>query len=212
MQLSRLTWPFPFLVRLGWATSKTPNPDLSCARGRVFLLRGNAIVFSSGLGGLCSALRRCGLWAEDLRCVGDLWARRQLMAAKRSGILRGPIIFIGHSCGGRYSLFGAQALQRAGIAVDLVIGLDVAFPPLVPGNVKRAINLFVGGWRLYPAGHFQAEVGTTTRVENIDLNSIDSSVSARSLHHLNVTNSADVQTYVLQRVLETVGESQNPVE
>jgi hypothetical protein len=212
MQFSRLTWPFPFLVRLGWATSKTPNPDPSCARGRVFLLRGNAIIFSGGFGGLCSALRRCGVWAEDFRCVGDLWACRQLAAEKRAGRLRGPIVFVGHSCGGRYALYGARALQRAGVTVDLVIGLDVAFPPLVPGNVKRAINLYFGGWRIYPAGRFQAEPGAGTRVENIDLNGIDSPVATHGLHHLNLTTSADVQAYVLQRVLETVADSGNPVE
>jgi hypothetical protein len=212
LHFSRLTWPFPFLVRLGWATCKTPNPDLGSVRSRVFLLRGNGIFFSGGFSGLCTALRRCGVWTEDLRCVGDWWACRQLIADKRAGRLQGPIIFVGHSCGGRYALYGARALQQVGLTVDLVIGLDVAFPPVVPGNVKRAINLYIGGWRLYPSGRFRAEPGTTTQVENIDLTGDAVPVSARGLHHLNVTNSTDVRSYILQRILETIGESRIPVE
>ncbi len=212
IHLSRLTWPFPFLVRLGWATCRTPNPHSATAPAHVFFLRGQAILFSGGFGTLCDALRRRGVWAEDLRCIGDLWARRWLVAEKRAGRWHGPIVFVGHSCGGRYALYAAQALQRLGVAVDLVVGLDVAFPPVVPGNVKRAINLHRGGWRIYPAGRFQAEPGAATLIENIDLCAEDSPVPARWLHHLNFTNSAAMQEYVLRRVLETVAESQNLVE
>jgi len=204
MHFSRLTWPFPFLVRLGWATRKTANPDVACSNGRVFLLRGKAIVFSGGFGTLCNDLRQHGVWAEDLRCIGDWWAQRHLVAEKQAGTLRGPIVFIGHSCGGRYALHGAQALQRAGIAVDLVVCLDVAFPPLVPSNVKRALNLYLGGCRLYPAGRLRSEPGAETHIENIDLRAADSPISAGGLHHLNITSRATVQAFVLQRVRQTV--------
>src|SRR5438445_1769153 len=117
MRLSAALWPFPFGVRLGWATAGAPNPDPSRARGRVFLLRGNAVVFSGGFGTLCTELRRAGLWAEDLRCVGDRWACRRLVADRRAGRPGGPVVFVGHSCGGRYSLHAAGRLQDAGIAV-----------------------------------------------------------------------------------------------
>jgi hypothetical protein len=204
MHVSRLTWPFPFLVRLGWATTKTTNPDLACATGRVFLLRGKALVFSTGFGALCNDLRQHGVWAEDLRCIGDWWARRHLAAEKQAGTLRGPIVFVGHSCGGRYSLYGAEALRRAGIAVDLVICLDVAFPPLVPSNVKRALNLYLGGCRLYPAARLRAEPGAETHIENIDLRAADSPIPAHGLHHLNITSCSNLQAFVLQRIRETV--------
>jgi hypothetical protein len=66
MRLSALLWPFSFGVRLGWATARMPNPDVDRARGRVFLLRGNGVVFSRGFGDLCAALRRAGVWAVYL--------------------------------------------------------------------------------------------------------------------------------------------------
>src|SRR5262249_25128110 len=124
MKVCTWTWPFPFGVRLGWASTRSPNPDRRHARGRVYLLRGNGIFFSQGLGILCGKLGRRGIWAEDLRCVRDLWAYRHLLADWRAGWLQGPLIFVGHSCGGRYSLFTARKLQKLGIPVDLLVCLD----------------------------------------------------------------------------------------
>jgi hypothetical protein len=58
MRLSALTWPFPFLVRPGWATAGVPNPNPAQALGHAFLLRGNGAVFSRGFGRICAALRQ----------------------------------------------------------------------------------------------------------------------------------------------------------
>ena len=121
-----LTWPFCFGVRLGWATARTSNPDPGGALGRVYLLRGNAVIFSRGFGIICDRLRRAGLWAEDLRCVGDRWIRRTLVADQQAGRLNGPVILVGHSCGGRSALFTAQELARRNIPVDLLVCIDVA--------------------------------------------------------------------------------------
>jgi hypothetical protein len=70
---------------------------MSQALGRAYFLRGNAIAFSRGFGVLCNQLRKMGVWAEDLRCVGDRWVRKHLIADHRAGNLRGPVILVGHS-------------------------------------------------------------------------------------------------------------------
>jgi hypothetical protein len=204
LRLSAWLWPFHFGVRLGWASARVPNPDPCRARGRVFLLRGNALVFSAGFGALCDELRRAGLWAEDLRCVGDRWACRTLVADRDAGRLRGPVIFVGHSCGGRYALHAARKLETEGIRVDLVVCLDVALPQEVPGNVGRAVNLYLTRWRLYPARPLRPAPGSTAVIENLDLNASDSPVDARGLHHLNLTASPGVRALVRERVLATV--------
>ena len=144
-----------------------------------FCCAATASFFSRGFRVLCSELRRRNVWAEDLRCVGDRWACRYLRAEQRAGRLRGPIVFVGHSCGGRYCLYGAHELQQADIPVDLVVCLDVALPP-VPGNVKRAVNLYRSGPRLYPARPLIAAPGSSAEITNIELNAAGSPVNAQS--------------------------------
>lgn len=204
MRISTYTWPFRFGVRLGWVSAGVVNPSAAKARGRVYLLRGNGIFFSRGLGLLCGQLRREGVWAEDLRCVGDRWAVHHLQRDWRAGRLDGPLVFVGHSCGGRYSLFAAHLLQTLGIEVDLLVCLDVALPPEVPANVKRAVNIFRTRWRLYPAGALRPAPGSSAAIENLDLDAPDSPVPGTWLHHLNLTDSPAVQQLVLSRVRQVL--------
>jgi len=209
MRLSSITWPFPFLVRLGWATARVRNPDPATARGKAFLLRGNALVFSPGMGSLCRRLRQLGIWAEDLRCVGDRWVVRHLLAEQRTGHRCRPLIFIGHSCGGRYSLYAAHALEKAGIPVELVICVDVALAPPVPANVRKAVHLYLTQRRVYPARPLLAAPGSHAVIQNVDLNGPGSPASPRGLFHLNITNSAGIQQFILEQVLDAVA---NPHE
>ncbi len=199
-----LTWPFCFGVRLGWATVRTPNPDPDEAVGRVYLLRGNAVIFSRGFGTICDRLRRAGLWAEDLRCVGDRWVRRSLIADHRAGRLQVPVILVGHSCGGRYALFTAQQLAHWNIPIELLVCIDVAIPFAVPANVREAVHLYRSQRRVYPARPLEAVPGTAARILNMDLDAPDSPIAPRGLHHLNITASPAMQNWVVGRVLETI--------
>jgi hypothetical protein len=197
MRPSTWFWPFTFGVRLGWFSAGVANPDPTRALARVFLLRGQGMVFSRGLSVLCGVLRRAGIWAEDLRCVGDAWILDHLETERRAGRTLGPLLFVGHSCGGRAALFAARELEKRGVVVDLVVCVDVALPPEVPGNVRRALNITRSRWRLYPAGTLRAAPGSAARIENIDL---DEPVFAWWLQHLNFTDSPQVQALVLGRI------------
>jgi hypothetical protein len=205
MRLAALLWPFPFGVRLGWATTRVPNPEIGRARARVYLLRGQAIVFSRGFGAMCDRLRREGVWAEDLRGVGDCWVRRRLIADHEGGRLSGPVILVGHSCGARYSLFTAHELARRGIAVELVVCVDVAIPYEVAANVRHAANLFRSQGRIYPARPLVNAAGSAARITNVDLDAADSPIAPDGVHHLNMTASLAVQDWIVARILEAVG-------
>lgn len=185
--MSPVTWLLPAAARLGWATAAVPNPPAEEARATAYLFRGNGTVFSRGFGRLCDRLRAAGVWAEDLRCVGDRWACRHLTAHRAAGRLAGPVALVGHSRGGRRALAAAARLGRAGMTVELVVCVDVAFPPPVPGNVRRAVHLYRTGWRAYPARPLRLATGAGGRVENIDLDAAGSPVPGPGLHHLNIT-------------------------
>ncbi len=153
---------------------------------------------------MCTRFREAGLWAEYLRCVGDRWVRRHLRADHERGHLHGPVILVGHSCGGRYALFTARELARWRIPVELIVCLDVAMPFRVAANVGQAVHLYRSQHRLYPARPLQAEPGSTARVQNLDLGHINSPIAPSGLHHLNITSSLPVQNWVVERVLEAV--------
>jgi thioesterase domain-containing protein len=114
--------------------------------------------------------------------------------------LRLPIILAGHSRGGRRALLAASRLQQAGIAVEMLICIDVAFPPVVPGNVRRAVHLYRSRWRLYPARPLQPALDFTGAIENIDLDQPDSPIQQHWLHHLNITGSEKVQDWVVREI------------
>jgi hypothetical protein len=190
----------PFLVRQGWASARAPNPAASRSPGRVFFFRGQGIVFSRGFGLMCAELRRRGVWAEDLRCRGETWALRQIVADRR----RGPVVLVGHSCGGRSALFAAEQLGAARIEVSLLVCLDVTMPPPVPANVRRAINLRRTRWRLYPAMALTAAQGAAPVIENHDLDGPDSPLNPRWICHVNITSRPRVREYVLGRIFEAL--------
>jgi len=177
-----------------------PNPQLADARAAAYLFRGIGAVFSPGFGLLCDRLRMAGVWAEDLRCVGDRWACRHLLAERAAGRLTGPVALVGHSRGGRRALVAATWLGRAGVVVDLLVCVDVAFPPPVPGNVRRAVHLYRSRWRAYPARPLRSSSGAGVRIENIDLDSPGSPVPGWGLHHLNITGCAVLQTWVVEQI------------
>jgi hypothetical protein len=137
-----LAWQLPLGSRLGWLTTSAANPDPERAAARVFLLRGTGTVLTPGFGDLCARLRRAGMWTEDLGDAGDRWVVGHLVQEQRAGRLRGPIVLIGHSRGGRHAVDAARELHQAGIRVDLLVCLDTTLLPAVPANVRQAVNIF----------------------------------------------------------------------
>jgi hypothetical protein len=111
---------------------------------------------------------------------------------------------VGHSCGGRYSLFTAHKLAERGIPVKLVICIDVAFPSEVGTNVYEAVHIYRSSGRVYPARPLQAVPGSAARITNVDLDAHDSPIAPSGLHHLNITANAQVQEWVFQRIRSAV--------
>jgi pimeloyl-ACP methyl ester carboxylesterase len=202
MLLSPLFWLFPSATRLGWITAGVSNPPATQTRAAAYLFRGTGAIFTSGFGPLCDQLRAAGVWTEDLWCVGDAWACRHLAEERAGGRLGGPLALVGHSRGGRRALVAAARFERMGIDVDLVVCVDVAFPPLVPANVRRAIHVFRSGRRLYPARPLQPGPNACTRIDNIDLDQHGAPFPGKGLHHLNITGSPALQAWIAERIGE----------
>jgi pimeloyl-ACP methyl ester carboxylesterase len=200
MITSPITWLFPSAARLGWLTSTISNPTLSEARAIAFLFRGNGAVFTPGFGRLCDRLRAAGIWAEDLRCVGDRWMCRHLANVRAHEKCIAPVALIGHSRGGRRALAAAVQLEQIGVDVDLLVCIDVAFSPPVPANVRHAVHLFRSNWRLYPARPLRPLIVGTGRIENVDLDHPSAPFPGHGLHHLNITACPALTAWIANRV------------
>jgi pimeloyl-ACP methyl ester carboxylesterase len=205
-----LAWQLPLGSRVSWLTASAANPDPLHAPAKVFLLRGSGTVFSSGFGNLCTKLRRAGIWAEDLGPVGGSWICQHLIDEHQAGRLQGPIILVGHSRGGRHVLAAANGLQKAGISVDLLVCLDTALLPPVPGNVRQALNVYVSQQLLYPSDTLKPDSGATCQIENIDLNDSSSAINVRGLSHLKITASEEVHDFVMARILQVASQTRKP--
>jgi hypothetical protein len=187
------------LVSLPGQAARLPNPGDSS--GRVYLLRGQGWVFSGGWGTLRDRLRQTGVWADDVSDHAGNWVADDVLAEHKAGRLRGPIVFLGHSRGGRQALTAAERLGRAGLPVELILTVDVAIPPPVPANVRRAVNLYLTPPRLYPARPLKPAPGSPAAIENIALNALASPGVPHGLHHLNITGNPCLQDYLVRRIM-----------
>ena len=199
-----LSWAYPAVSRMGWLSTMVANPSPSDARGVAYLFRGNGTIFTPGFGRLTDQLRSQGLWAEDLTCNGLTWARQQIIKAPNDRPISLPIILIGHSCGGRSCLKLAALLEAVGVAIDLLICIDVAFTTPVPANVRRAVHLYRSCWRLYPARPLVPCPGNVSPMDNIDLDHPAAPFPGTGLNHFNITNSESLQRWIVREVKNTL--------
>jgi pimeloyl-ACP methyl ester carboxylesterase len=162
-------------------------------------------VFSGGWAVLRDRLRAAGVAADDVSDLDATWVGDHVLAQRRAGLLTGPVVFVGHSRGGRLSLHLAERLRREGVRVDLILTADTCKPPAVPVNVGRAVNLYLTKNRLYPARALRPAPDSQTVIENVALDQPGSPFEPRRLHHLNFTDSQEVQDYLFGRVMEVMG-------
>jgi thioesterase domain-containing protein len=105
----------------------------------VYLFRGLADVFSTGMDTLADELNKQGVhatshshtdWKEIAeRAIADYKAKKEK-----------PIILIGHSLGADAAMEMADYLGDKGVPVALVVPFDATQSFPVPGNVARVIN------------------------------------------------------------------------
>jgi hypothetical protein len=201
-----LAWQLPFGSRVSWLTTTAANPDPQHAPAHVFLVRGSGSLFSPGFGELCTRLRQAGIWAEDLGSAGDRWICQHLRSEQRAGQLSRSVVLVGHSRGGRHVIDAACELQKADIVVDLLVCVDVALPPTVPGNVRQVLNVYTTQQWLYSPEPLRQSVGANTRIENLDLGDPRSPLNVPGLHHLNITANSLVQELIMERILKVASE------
>ena len=107
----------------------------------VYLLRGLANIFSTGLDEIGRRLQAAGIDAHveaftAWRSVSDKVIEDRQKYGKQ------PIALVGHSLGANAIISLAEALEKHNIRVDYMATFAATSPDPLPGNVKRVVNYY----------------------------------------------------------------------
>jgi hypothetical protein len=169
------------------------NRVMAQSRAHVYLFRGLADVFSTGMDTLADELNKRGVYATSHSHVDWKSIADKAAADYKSG-KEGPIILIGHSLGADAVMEMADYLGDRGVPVALVVPFDgtQSFP--APGNVARVINFTQRDYAYMRPGP-----GFHGSLSNVDLS------ADHSIDHVTIDESPQLHAQVIAEVLAIVG-------
>ncbi len=168
-------------------------------RGSIYLFRGLANIFSTGLDTLTGELQARGVPAHVLNYAGWGGVAAEIEARYRRDKRALPVVIVGHSFGSDAALAMSAELGRKGIPVALVVIFDATRAAPVPSNVRHLINYYSPtgvGKRLSPGKGFRG------RLENIDVDKLDKDIS-----HLTIEKQPSFHKRVVREVVGIYGHS-----
>jgi hypothetical protein len=156
------------------------------AAPHIYLLKGLANVFSTGLDTLADELVARGYKAE----VHNYSSSGQLAdeAAELQKAHKDGIIIIGHSLGADAAISMAKAMQEKGAKVLLLVTFGPDDQHAAPSNVANVINFYLGDDKVIKGPGFK---GT---INNVDLNGSD------GINHFNVEKIERLHAKVIAKI------------
>lgn len=177
------------------ATAKEAGKIGASRPYQVYLLKGLADIFSSGMDFLQAKLAARGIVGE-VHSHSEVEALAQSAIAKWRGGAHGPIIIIGHSLGADAAISMAQRLGSAQVPVALLVTFSPVDSAPALANVGRAVNYFQSNslWH----GRIIQGAGFHGMLENVDL------ARAPEITHFNIEKSEQLHAATVAKVLAIV--------
>ncbi|HEX3506204.1 MAG TPA: thioesterase domain-containing protein [Xanthobacteraceae bacterium] len=171
------------------ALAAGPQAAWAGSRAHVYLFRGLADIFSTGMDVLTDELNRRGIYATshshtDWRMLADR------AAAEYKAGREGPIILIGHSLGADAVMEMADYLGDRGVPVALVMPFDGTQSFSASGNISRVINFTQRDYAYMRKGS-----GFRGTLVNVDVS------SDPDIGHLNIDKSPRLHARAIAEVL-----------
>jgi pimeloyl-ACP methyl ester carboxylesterase len=177
------------------------NPTFAAGKGgrsgrpQVYLLRGLANIFSTGLDEIGRKLRVAGVDAH----VESFMAWRSALnaiVANRQKFGPAPVVLVGHSLGANAIISLAQELEKRGIRVDYMASFAATSPSPLPGNITRVVNFYFSrhSW----GAVLTKGPGFRGRLENRDLS------RDQHVNHFNVEKQRPLQDEVVNGILRAL--------
>jgi pimeloyl-ACP methyl ester carboxylesterase len=161
------------------------------ASGHVYLLRGLAGIFSTGLNVLDEKLLQ-----RDYNATVhpyDFYNSLTEEAARLQKSGKGPIIIMGHSLGADAAIYMAEKMKTLGAPVALVVTFGPTTNLVAPSNVGQVVNYYTGNTLVSKGAGFKGSIS------NINLN------SAADINHLNIEKSNRLHASVISRIQAIAG-------
>lgn len=161
-------------------------------QGKVYLLRGGANIFSTGMDELADKLRKRGV---DAVSYGHAeWPALAVEARERYTRTKAPIILIGHSFGANAAVVMAGELAKSNTPVALIILYDPTDSLAVPGNVRRVLK-FNSSTAIGLGLQTTGSVTFAGKIENVD---------TPQYNHLDMDNAEPLQERSIAEVLKLI--------
>ena len=165
--------------------------NAQASSGHIYLLRGLANVFSTGLDMLDEKLVQRGFVATVHNHIDYEALAAEAARLQKSG--KGPIIIIGHSLGADAAIFMAGKMKAAGATVALVVTIGPTMNLTAPSNVSQVINYYTGNTLVTRGPGFK---GT---ISNVNLN------AAPDINHMNIEKSNRLHASVISKIQTIAG-------
>ncbi len=165
--------------------------NAQASSGHIYLLRGLANIFSTGLDTLDEKLVQRGFAATVHNHIDYEALAAEAARLQKSG--KGPIIIIGHSLGADAAIFMAEKMKAAGAPVALVVTFGPTMNLTAPSNVSHVINYYTGNALVTRGPGFR---GT---ISNVNLN------GAPDINHLNIEKSNRLHASVISKIQTIAG-------
>ena len=177
------------------ATARQADRSTADRPYQIYLLKGLADVFSSGMDFLQAKLRARGI-AGEVHSHTEWEELAQSAIAKWHHGSHGPIIIIGHSLGGDAAVQMSEKLGSAGVPVALVVTFSPTETLPVNGNVAHAVNYWLSNSNFH--GRITRGAGFHGTLETVDL--------ARSpgVGHFNIEKMDSLHAATIARVMSLV--------
>ncbi len=160
------------------------------AAGHVYLLRGLANVFSTGLDDLDEKLTKRGITATVHNHLESDTLAEQAAHLQKAG--KGPIVIVGHSLGADAAVSMAERMKELGATVALIVTFGANGKLTAPSNVRRVVNYYLGSAVVVPGPGFK---GTISNI-NLDGDS--------RINHLNIEKSNHLHLNVIPKIQAVV--------
>ncbi|WP_455273631.1 hypothetical protein [Rhizobium herbae] len=162
---------------------------------QVYLLRGLANIFSTGLDEIGRRLRRAGVDAHVQSFTAWRSALNKIVADRRK-FGPSPVILVGHSLGANAIISLAQALEKNGIRVDYMASFAATSPSPLPANITRVVNFYFSSHSWGAA--LTKGPGFRGRLENRDLSHY------QHVNHFNIEKQGPLQDEVVNGILRVL--------